>query len=73
MDRTMLNHSGAWDPTPHAAINNVMREKKNAENRDRDAAAETLVKTIKNIAFLSGFKLVGRIQFEDPKTGRKYL
>lgn len=72
MDKTVLNGSGCYDPVAHEAINNVEHDK--AERvKTRDEAADTLVKTIKNTIWLSGFRLIGRIQFEDPKTGKKYL
>lgn len=77
MDKSILNASGCVDMTAHDAISNVTREEKK-RNRikppaDRDEAADILVRTIKEMIWLSGFRLVGRIQFEDPKTGRKYL
>lgn len=75
MDKTVLNGSGCVDKVAHEAINNVAREEKAKEKKmhDREEAAETLIKTLKNTVWLSGFKLIGRIQLEDPKTGRKYL
>lgn len=74
MDRSMLNGSGCLDSVAHEAINNVEREKKRASAvHSRDAAAEVLVKNIKDMMWLSGFKLIGRVQFEDPKSGKKYL
>lgn len=75
MDKTILNKSGCVDRVAHEAINNADRKSKQKEkkNRDRDEAAEVLVKTIKDLLWLSGFKLIDRIKFEDPKTGKKYL
>lgn len=75
MDRTILNGSGCVDKVAHEAINNVLREEKIKERKmcDRDEAAETLIRTLKNITWLSGFKLTERIKFEDPKTGKKYV
>jgi hypothetical protein len=71
----MLNASGCSDRTAHDAINNVEREKRLKEKptKEREEAAETLIKTLKNMIWLSGFKLSERIKLEDPKTGKKYL
>lgn len=74
MDKSMLNGSGCFDSVAHEAINNVEREKKKISAvHSRDTAAEILVKNIKDMMWLSGFKLIGRIQFEDPKSGKRYL
>lgn len=74
MDKSRLNGSGCADPVAHEAINNVQREqKKMAASNNRDAAAEVLVKNVKDMIWLAGFKMIGRIQFEDPKSGKKYL
>lgn len=72
MDKTLLNGSGCMDRTAHEAICNIEREKKQKYG-NRDEAADVLVKNIKDTVWLSGFKLIGRIQFEDPKTGKRYL
>lgn len=72
MDKTRLNGSGYIDNTAHEAINNAERESK-SKQKVRDEAAEILVRTVKEIIRLAGFKLIGRIQFEDQKTGKKYL
>lgn len=75
MDKTMLNGSGCVDKVAHEAINNVIREERAKERKtyDRDEAAEVLIRTLKNIIWLSGFKLTERIKLEDPKTGKKYV
>lgn len=75
MDKTLVNGSGCMDKVAHEAINNVLREEKNKEKKvhERDVAAEVLIKAIKDMMWLSGFKLVGRIQFEDRKSGKRYL
>lgn len=75
MDKTLVNGSGCMDKVAHKAINNVVREEKNKEKKihERDVAAEVLIKAIKDMMWLSGFKLVGRIQFEDRKSGKRYL
>ena len=72
MDKSMLNGSGCIDHTAHEAINNVTKESKSRRGT-RDEAAEVLVRNIKDLMWLSGFRLVGRIQFEDPKSGKQYL
>lgn len=71
MDKKLLNGSGCVDKTAYDAIHNV--EMENKKKAERDEAAEVLVKSIKNMMWLSGFKLVGRIQFEDRKSGKRYL
>lgn len=71
MDKNLLNASGCMDKTAYSAIHNVEVEHK--KKVERDEAAEVLVKSIKNMIWLSGFKLVGRIQFEDRKSGKRYL
>lgn len=75
MDKTLVNGSGCVDKVAHEAINNVVREEKNKEKKvhERDVAAEVLIKAIKDMMWLSGFKLIGRIQFEDRKSGKRYL
>lgn len=72
MDKNLLNGSGCVDYTAHEAINNVEKDSKIKTN-SRDEAAEVLVRSIKNLMWLSGFRLIDRIRFEDPKSGKKYL
>lgn len=69
-DKTLFNGSGCVDHTAHKAMNNVTREERKAAARDE--AAEVLVKSIKNMIWLSGFRLIDRIRFEDPQSGKKY-
>ncbi len=69
-DKTLYNGSGCKDHTAHNAINNVVREQKKAVSRDE--AADVLIKSIKNMMWLSGFRLIDRIRFEDPQSGKKY-
>lgn len=72
MDKTLLNGSGCVDHTAHEAINNVEKTPK-ARKGSRDEAAEVLVRSIKDLMWLSGFRLIDRIRFEDPKSGKQYL
>lgn len=69
-DKILLNGSGCVDHTAHDAISKVSREQKRAANRDD--AADVLIKSIKNMIWLSGFRLTDRIRFEDPQSGKKY-
>ncbi|MDD2960013.1 MAG: hypothetical protein PHR92_16130 [Lachnospiraceae bacterium] len=74
MDKTLFNPSGYMDKTSHDAINNVEKEaKRKIDKGNREDAAEVLIKTLKEVIWLSGFKLADRIKLEDPKTGKKYL
>lgn len=58
------------DHTAHDAVNNVTREQRKAAARDE--AADVLIKSIKNMIWLAGFRLTDRIRFEDPQSGKKY-
>lgn len=60
------------DHTAHEAMYNVEKESKTKRN-SRDEAAEVLIKNIKDMMWLSGFRLIDRIRFEDPKSGKQYL
>lgn len=70
MNKDMLNGSGYVDKTAYHAINKVTRDEKNRANRD--VAAEVLIRALKDIIWLAGFRLIDRIKLEDPKTGKKY-
>ena len=59
------NASGALDLTAYEAIKNVEREEHNDEKR-----LKQLLATLFNVCDLAGFKVVGRITFEDKKTGK---
>lgn len=69
-DKTLFNGSGCVDHTAHDAVNNVTREQRKAAARDE--AADVLIKSIKNMIWLAGFRLTDRIRFEDPQSGKKY-
>lgn len=73
MDNTKYNHEGYADPTAYQAIQNASPKPKTNENNARDEAAEVLIKCLKNLIWLSGFRLIERIKIEDPKSGKKYL
>lgn len=73
MDKTKCNQEGYPDPTAYNAINNVSPRTGSNEKSARDIAAEVLIKTVKNLVWLSGFNLIERIKLEDPKSGKKYL
>lgn len=72
MDKNKLNGSGCKDLVAYEAIQNTVRVVR-ANRTKRDEAADELVKTIKSMVRLSGFELVDRIKFKDPKNGKKYL
>ena len=58
------NASGAMDLTSYEAIRNVDREA-NAEARYKK-----LIATINNLCELAGFRIIGRIEIRDKKTGK---
>lgn len=64
MDQRKLNASGCKDLTAYHAIEKVYREE-----RDR-AKLEKLLATIFYICDLAGFRIEGRIAFQDKKTGK---
>ena len=66
-----LNGSGCPDPVAYNAMKNVQKEEK-ILNQPIDDAAHKVITTIKNILDLSGFELVGRIQFKHKKSGKIY-
>lgn len=70
MNKDLLNGSGCVDKTAYRAINKVARDEKNRANRD--IAAEVLIRALKDIIWLAGFRLTDRIKLENPKTGKKY-
>lgn len=64
MNQRKLNASGCKDLTAYHAIENVQREE-----RDR-ARVEKLLATIFYICDLAGYRIEGRIAFQDKKTGK---
>jgi len=75
MDENRRNGSGCIDNVAFAAISKADKESKAKEKfaKERDAAAEMVIKTIKNVTKLAGFRLIHRIEIEDTKTGKQYL
>lgn len=70
MNHDYLNGSGCKDPTAYKAISKIARTDKNRANRQM--AAEVLIRVLKDIIWLAGFKLADRIKITDPKTGIEY-
>lgn len=58
-----FNSEGYADPTAYSVI-----KKENA----LEARVKALVKTLRTIVKLSGFELVGRFEFIDIKSGRRF-
>ena len=65
------NKEGYTDPTAGEAIGTVVKEERK-EERERNAAATTLITMLKQIISLAGFELVGRIVLKDKVTGKEY-
>lgn len=59
------NPSGCADPTAQAALSSIQHEQDNLDQR-----VNTLIKTMKNVAALSGFDLISRIEVRDKTTGK---
>lgn len=64
MDKRKLNASGCKDMTTFKALQNVTREEKDK------VRLEKLLTTIFYICDLAGFRIDGRITFQDKKTGK---
>ena len=64
MDKRKLNASGCKDMTSFKALQNVTREEKDK------VRLEKLLTTIFYICDLAGFRINGRITFQDKKTGK---
>lgn len=64
MDQRKLNASGCKDMTAFKALENVTREEKDRVRLDK------LLATIFYICDLAGFRIEGRITFQDKKTGK---
>lgn len=61
------NAEGYTDLTAYNGINNAMKEKTEKQN-----VISALVGTLKGVAELAGFEIVGRVVLRDKKTGREY-
>ena len=57
------NGSGYYDPTPHKAIKHMT---------ERERLSGKVVKSMQELAHLSGFEVVGRIQLRDKENGDVY-
>lgn len=57
------NQEGYADPTATSAMRNTTREEKKIT---------ALIKVIKDIADMSGYEIIGRIELMDKVSGRKY-
>lgn len=62
-----FNSEGYADPTAFHGTKNVIKEETEMENK-----VHTLVHTIRDIANLAGFEVIGRIQFKHKKSGREF-
>lgn len=65
-EKPWLNGSGCHDPTAYEAIKKMQSEDQT------DHIAQTVIATIRNVVFLSGFELVGRIQIRHKRSGKIY-
>lgn len=63
MSKPWENNSGAKDPTAFEGSKAVVQ----MEDRLRE-----LMKCLRYVARMAGFDIIGRIEFRDLKTGRKY-
>lgn len=59
------NAEGYNDPTAGEAVENVMLEGSSRKN--------VLIYTMRTMAELAGFEVIGRITLKDKETGKKYL
>ena len=67
-NRMDINSEGYRDPTAGKAYENICRE----ERRKEAEILGNLVKTIKRVAELAGFEVVGRIALKHKVTGKEY-
>lgn len=61
------NNSGCADPTAYEAIIPIIKEDATVERKAKD-----LLKLIKRTVALTGFELIGRVQFRHKKSGREF-
>ena len=61
------NASGANDPTAYAALKPIVAQETEVESK-----LHKLIATMKNVANLAGFEVVGRIEFRHRKTGKEF-
>lgn len=60
-----FNHEGYADPTAYLGTKEIIKEEEQLEKQVSD-----FVHIFKVICNLSGFEIVGRVQFKHKKTGR---
>lgn len=68
MSKYWENASGCYDPILAKVI-----ESENLEENERNREVHNTINKIKSFLNRKGLKLIGRIQIEDKRTGRKYL
>lgn len=64
---SFFNSEGYADPTAFHGTKNIVKEETELENK-----VHTLVHIIRDIVNLSGFEVIGRIQFRHKKTGKEF-
>lgn len=65
------NQEGYADPTPGAALSNILREERQRD-AERLAVISRLIPVMKQTAELAGFEVVGRITLRDKGTGKEF-
>ena len=65
------NQEGYSDPTPGAALSNILREERQRD-AERLAMIGRLIPVMKQAAELAGYEVVGRITLTDKATGKEY-
>lgn len=70
-NRMDINSEGYRDPTAGKAYENIRREERRKEAETLEILGN-LVKTIKRVAELAGFEVVGRIALKHKVTGKEY-
>lgn len=61
------NSEGYLDPTACEGLKNVIKQE-----AERDKKISLLIHIFRDISFLAGFEIVGRITLRDKKTGREF-
>ena len=61
------NASGAYDPTAYAALKPIVAQETEVESK-----LHKLIATMKNVANLAGFEVVGRIEIRHKESGREF-
>lgn len=67
------NSEGYQDPTANKAIGHIHHEERVKQELDKDIhAVSGLIYTMRYVADLAGFEIVGRIHLRQKKTGRVF-